>query len=210
MKPNIFLALCVAASWNFTFAETPDRYELDPAKGISMPLVRLLSNPDQFDGKVVNVSGFVNRTGDIGALYLTKNDWRHGFAANGVILTFRWPDTDPTLTSFRGFFTVQGIFRNRGGLKGTLPDANSTGLLEVSAVQRPVYGKKHALESLLTHVNEIQNRIDDKSKPLSEEDRQLIHGFLFDVRAELRNQLSAGAANVGEEVQKTEDKPAKK
>lgn len=49
-------------------------------------IIDLIANPDRYDGKLVQLSGFVNLEFEEDAVYLHKDDWKYGISKNRINL----------------------------------------------------------------------------------------------------------------------------
>jgi hypothetical protein len=54
------------------------------AEPLDVSLVRLIANPEDYDGKIVRVIGFVRLEFEGDAIYLHQDDCRHGIPKNGL------------------------------------------------------------------------------------------------------------------------------
>lgn len=80
MKMRLFLLLLLGLTiGQQSFAQEP----------LDVSMVKLVATPDQFDGKLIRVSGFLNIEFENMELYMHKEDWAHGLTKNGV-----WLDLD--------------------------------------------------------------------------------------------------------------------
>jgi hypothetical protein len=57
-----------------------------PRQPLAVSLVRLIATPQAFDGKYVQVTGFVGIEHEGTAIYLHRDDWQHMLTKNGVWL----------------------------------------------------------------------------------------------------------------------------
>jgi hypothetical protein len=57
-----------------------------PQQPLAVSLVRLIATPQAFDGKYVQVTGFVGIEHEGTAIYLHRDDWQHMLTKNGVWL----------------------------------------------------------------------------------------------------------------------------
>ncbi|HSU12649.1 hypothetical protein [Longimicrobium sp.] len=87
----------------------PPRCSVYPAS-----LVELIARPERFDGKRVQVTGFVRIEFEGNAIYLSREDWEHGLYRNG--LWINPPDSLRIRGAPAGYMIVEGTFRaaNRG------------------------------------------------------------------------------------------------
>jgi hypothetical protein len=79
-------------------------------RAVSVSLVTLIANPQQYEGKVVRVIGFVQLEFEGNAIYLHEEDFRRAITENGL-----WLDVP---TGFRGwsagsYAIVEGTFTGR-------------------------------------------------------------------------------------------------
>lgn len=51
-------------------------------------LVKLIANPEKYDGKIIRVIGYLNLEFEGNAIYLHKEDYEHGLTKNGFWLDF--------------------------------------------------------------------------------------------------------------------------
>ena len=98
------------------------------AEGVMKPevvsLVRIIANPELYDGKQVVTQGYLDRRFEESYLYVGKEDW-----ANGIYLNALWvEESENFVGSFGGYRFVTGVFR-----AGRPPHVRSlSGILEVS------------------------------------------------------------------------------
>lgn len=83
------------------------------AEGVMKPevvsLVRIIANPELYDGKQVVTQGYLDRRFEESCLYVGKEDW-----ANGMYLNALWVvESENFVGSFGGYRTVNGVFRAR-------------------------------------------------------------------------------------------------
>jgi hypothetical protein len=57
-----------------------------PQQPLAVSLVRLIATPQAFDGKYVQVMGFVSIEHEGTAIYLHRDDWQHMVTKNGIWL----------------------------------------------------------------------------------------------------------------------------
>ena len=77
---------------------------------IDVSLVRLISNPKDYDGKVVRVIGFVNLEFEGNAIYLHEDDYRHCICKNAL-----WIEATDEMNAKKAEFNqrymlIQGTF----------------------------------------------------------------------------------------------------
>jgi len=83
-------------------------------------LIELIARPEQFDGKAVRVIGFVNFEFEGNGLYVSRNDWEHSIARNGVWIDppsgFDSDSAPSRKSPNQEYVIVEGIFNaaNRG------------------------------------------------------------------------------------------------
>jgi hypothetical protein len=73
-------------------------------------LVRLISNPEKFDGKLIRVIGFLRLEFEGNVLYLHREDYENAILADGI-----WVDVTPVITKQSGtlnmnYVLLEGIF----------------------------------------------------------------------------------------------------
>jgi hypothetical protein len=56
------------------------------AEPLSVSLIQLIANPEDYDGKVVRVIGFVKLEFEGNAIYLHQDDYKHSITRNGLWL----------------------------------------------------------------------------------------------------------------------------
>ena len=113
--PRHFLTIAVLATcgWSGSSAEVTS----DDASTTTVPLVRLLANPELYNGKRVTVTGYYRGGFEESSLYLTRD-----FSSVGDISSSLWislPDrSGQKFTNYkRGFVTVTGSFRGSSGAR---------------------------------------------------------------------------------------------
>ena len=98
------------------------------AEGVMKPevvsLVRIIANPELYDGKQVVTQGYLDRRFEESCLYVGKEDW-----ANGMYLNALWVvESENFVGSFGGYRFVTGVFR-----AGRPPHVRSlSGIFEIS------------------------------------------------------------------------------
>jgi hypothetical protein len=80
---------------------------------LDVSIVQLIANPKDYDGKVVRVIGFVKLDFEGDAVYLHKEDYKHGVSKNGL-----WIQVTDEIRKDRKKFDekyvlVEGIFNAR-------------------------------------------------------------------------------------------------
>jgi len=73
-------------------------------------LVRLIANPEKFDGKLIRVIGFLRLEFEGNVLYLHREDYENAILGNGI-----WVDVTPLMTKQRGtlnmnYVLLEGVF----------------------------------------------------------------------------------------------------
>jgi len=56
------------------------------AQNNAVSIVQLIANPEKYDGKVVQVTGFLRLEFEGNAIYLHEDDYRHGITKNGLMV----------------------------------------------------------------------------------------------------------------------------
>lgn len=81
---------------------------------VAVSLVQLLANPEQFDSKLISVTGFLGLDPPDGTLlYLHKEDHDHGILSNAVSITLSdeaWKERERL---DRNYIRVVGVFRSQ-------------------------------------------------------------------------------------------------
>ena len=101
---------------------------LTPTEGLAVSLVKLIANPERYEGKVIQVVGYLNLEFEGDAIYLHKEDYEHGLIGNGFWLDFSGPlkKTDEIVNS-KKYVIIVGRFDSKshghmGLFGGTLKD----------------------------------------------------------------------------------------
>jgi hypothetical protein len=73
-------------------------------------LVRLMANPEKFDGKLIRVIGFLRLEFEGNVLYLHREDYENAILGNGI-----WVDVTPVITEQRAtlnmnYVLLEGMF----------------------------------------------------------------------------------------------------
>lgn len=84
MKNFTFPFLLSLLSW---FAQP-----LVASEPLNISLVKLISNPKDYDGKLVRIIGFVRLEFEGNGIYLNQDDYKHSIYKNGL-----WLDTTPDM-----------------------------------------------------------------------------------------------------------------
>jgi len=113
MKPNAFtvrrlLTILLIATGTFSVllpvhAEEPE----------SISIVRLLGAPEQYDGKKVQITGFMNLEFEGNAIYLSKADYDNGVYKNGLWLEVDSARAPQAKTLSGQYVLLEGTFRTR-------------------------------------------------------------------------------------------------
>ena len=83
------LAVAGSAGANAGGGEAPAEGEKpgsSPQRPLSVSLLQLIATPDAFDGKYVQVFGFVRIEHEGTSIYLHREDWEHSLYKNGLWL----------------------------------------------------------------------------------------------------------------------------
>lgn len=97
----------------------------ESVKPVDVPLVRLIANPDQFDGKLIRVIGFLELTFEGNVLYLHRQDYEKAILGNGIWV-YVTPEIDENRKSLsRSYVLLEGIFSaidrgHQNGFSGSL------------------------------------------------------------------------------------------
>lgn len=94
MKKLIYTFIIMLTSIS-VFAQTnvdPTKY-IDPSPfdfGIhdNTPLIRLIANPEEYNGKMIQVAGYLHLEFEGNALYLHENDFKHNIYENSFWVNF--------------------------------------------------------------------------------------------------------------------------
>ena len=86
------------------------------AEPLDVSLVKLIANPNDYNGKVVRVIGFVRLEFEGNAIYLHQDDYKHGISKNGL-----WIDVTDDIRKKRTDFDQKYVL-----LEGTF-NAKETG-----------------------------------------------------------------------------------
>ena len=83
---------------------------------VDVTLVQLIANPQQFDGKLIRVIGFLRLEFEGNVLYLHREDYEHAILGDGI-----WVDVTPEMakqsaTLKMNYVLLEGVFSssNRG------------------------------------------------------------------------------------------------
>jgi hypothetical protein len=68
-------------------------------------MIQLLATPEKFDGKLIQVSGFLRLEFEGNALYLHEEDYRHHLFKNGV-----WVDLAQSDSVNMHYVLIEGVF----------------------------------------------------------------------------------------------------
>jgi len=82
----------------------------DETKYVS--IISLIANPEKYDNKRVNVSGYFNLTKDGEAIYNTKIDFENGLFKNAIYLSINYDRLDKYNigSPYRGYVQIEGVF----------------------------------------------------------------------------------------------------
>jgi hypothetical protein len=102
----LFLGLlCVSA---------PVSVSADAGSPILVSMIELISNKEKYDGKLVEVGGYISLTFEDDAIYLGEQDFKHQFTRNAI-----WIDVDNNLRQ-----AVEKNDRKYGYIIGTFSAKN--------------------------------------------------------------------------------------
>jgi len=77
---------------------------------LDVSLIQLIANPNRWDGKLVQVIGFINIEFEGNALYLHKEDWRRGLEKNALWLDLTLARMGELLPLRRHYVIIRGRF----------------------------------------------------------------------------------------------------
>lgn len=104
-KRPIGIVLVLAACASPSFGRAPDKSE-------QVSLIRLLAQPESYEGKLVEVTGFVNLEFEGNAIWLHKEDFSNQIHANSI-----WLDVskcvDPSGKPMSGYASLIGRFTTK-------------------------------------------------------------------------------------------------
>jgi hypothetical protein len=86
----------------------------------SVSIVQLIATPEKYDGRVVQVMGFLRLEFEGDAIYLHEDDYRHGISKNGLMVVTN-PKIDMEADKLNLHYVVlEGTFdaHNRGNMGG--------------------------------------------------------------------------------------------
>lgn len=90
MSPRLWLPVAAVVALSLTvWAKQPPTAGApapDPNRPVSVSLIRLIANPDAFDGKLVRVFGYVRVEHEGTSIYLHREDYVKGLSKNGLWL----------------------------------------------------------------------------------------------------------------------------
>jgi len=96
-------------------------------------MIALIGDPTQFDGKQVQIMGFMHVELESTAIYLSREDYQYGLITNGIWLDI--PRSD--LTKYKdlndGYVVVEGTFY--GSAKGKLYGNYNTGIEKITMIR---------------------------------------------------------------------------
>jgi hypothetical protein len=110
-------------------AQTP------PVEPVDAPLVRLLANPTDYDGKLVRTYGFLVLEFEQSALYLGRDDARAGVLANALWLVGAKERFDSLgLSGSKKYVMIEGVFDaedtgHMGMFSGAIRSVNRVAIL---------------------------------------------------------------------------------
>ena len=84
-----------------------------------MSIIKLLSNPEAYDGKIVGIRGYLNLEFEGDAVYLSKEDYENSIFTNGFWVNFSENIEKSELESYSGkyvWLTGRVDTKNRGHL----------------------------------------------------------------------------------------------
>ena len=116
-------------------AVTLGRVSAEPSEPVytEVSLIRLIANPEKYDGKPVMIEGvaYLDSKDGINAIFLTREDKRAGNGVNGIFLIFSPSISGMDRLNDRYVF-ARGIFR--ANMKGHL-DSFSASLTDVTLIK---------------------------------------------------------------------------
>ncbi|HLP08077.1 MAG TPA: hypothetical protein VK178_07915 [Opitutaceae bacterium] len=96
---------------------------------VRVSIIRLIASPENYEGKCVQVTGFLRIEFEGNALYLAETDYRHRIGKNGL-----WVDASDErlreLSNFSGHYVlIEGVFEpddtgHMGAFSGAIRDVN--------------------------------------------------------------------------------------
>ena len=101
----------------------------DPGRPVSVSLIRLIANPEAFDGKLVRVFGYVRVEHEGTAVYLHREDYVKGLSKNGLWLAANDSAAEGSREAAvqNRYSLIEGRFSatetgHRGGWSGSISD----------------------------------------------------------------------------------------
>ncbi|OYU79010.1 MAG: hypothetical protein CFE23_15985 [Flavobacterium sp. BFFFF1] len=103
---------------------TQKKDEFTPWNEFSISLIKLIATPEKYDGKRVQVIGYLNLEFEGEAIYLHEEDFKKSLSHNAVHVNFsKTTFNDKNLSDFnQKYVIIAGTFRinSRGNLEGEI------------------------------------------------------------------------------------------
>jgi hypothetical protein len=94
---------------------TPEQVGIIYHDAIEVPMVRVLANPEQFDGKAVRVYGVLSNEPEGTAIYLDRESYEYGISANAIAIASIYTDNE-LLNKMEGHYVwLVGIYEAESG-----------------------------------------------------------------------------------------------
>jgi hypothetical protein len=95
--------------------------EYNQNEEFDVSLVKLIANPEKYDGKTIQIIGYLNLEFEGNAVYLHKEDYEHGLTRNGFWVNFSGPIKEgKSLGSSKKYVIIVGKFDMKSHGHGSL------------------------------------------------------------------------------------------
>jgi hypothetical protein len=120
MRPAIVVLVVLIASCATRQRSEPSlashlcRADVTDGWPLTVSMIELIARPDEFDGKRVQLIGYVHLEFESQAIYLHEEDYRRSITHNGLWLDFTGPSAEqlcPTTGAQDRYMIVEGVFR---------------------------------------------------------------------------------------------------
>lgn len=94
---------------------TPEQVEVIYHDAIAVPMVKVLANPKEFDGRAVRIFGVLSNALEGNAIYLNRESYEFNISANAIAITSNYTDSE-LLEKMEGHYVwLVGIYQADSG-----------------------------------------------------------------------------------------------
>jgi hypothetical protein len=100
-------------------------------------LFRLLSNPEEFEGHRIQVSGFFTYQGENVSLYFSSDDAQYGMSSGGIEIGIPYDPHKHTLVQCSGHYVdITGVFHAHAHSQWAMPNLMGKSILSLTNIEQ--------------------------------------------------------------------------